>query len=278
MAARQFSLLLCTVIALALSAPAYADPQLADLLLLLPKMLAVAAYISAVKALPWVLLAVGVGAVLRWKLGYDLTLPVLNARSKRRGPPGLLELSRWALYVILPILLIGTIVVDPIIQRNTWFGEPKVAPPPPTLSAPMPVTTELPKRLRNPMGGEWPKNSGLITGLVGNFAIGGSLEIDNRAGLSAVYVKLCANSGRCVGVRNAFVRAAERFRIDGIEAGGNYHIRYAEVQADDGLRWGKSDTFAIEAERSTRVVLPTRPEQNKDLPVTIYASTAREFE
>lgn len=279
MAIRLPNLWICIVIGLALSGSASADPQLGDLLFLLPKILAIAAFVYAVKALPWVLLALLVGAIWRWKRGFDLSVPVLVGRNNRRERLGLLELSRWLLYLILPILLIGTLLVDPAIQRDAWFGAPKVATSSaPATAPPTPVTEELPKRLRNPMGGEWPKNSGLITGMVGNFALGGKLEIDNRAGLSAVYVKLCAASGRCIGVRNAFVRAGERLRIDAIEAGGNYHIRYAEVQAEDGLRWGKSATFAIESERSTRVVLPVRPEHAPNLPVAISAVDAKAFE
>ena len=279
MATRLPNALLYVAIGLAFSTSASADPQLADLLFLLPKILLLAAFIYAVKALPWVLLALAVGAALRWKLGYDVSIPVINGRRNRLERLGLLEVSRWLLYLILPILLIGTLFVDPIIQRNAWFGAPKVAAPSaPPASVPAEVLVKIPTRLRNPMGGEWPKNSGLITGMVGNFALGGALEIDNRAGLSAVYVKLCAASGRCVGVRNAYVRAGERFRVDAIEAAQNYHIRYAEVQADDGLRWGKSAAFAIETERSTRVVLPVRPEHAPNLPVAISPSSAKEFE
>lgn len=279
MVTRLPNLLFCVVLGLAFAGSAKADPQLADLLFLLPKILAVASFVFAVKALPWVLLALLVGALWRWKFGYDLSIPVLNGRYNRRERLGLLEVSRWLLYLILPILLIGTMVVDPIIQRNAWFGAPKVATASvPVAHAPTPVVAETPTRLRNPMGGEWPKHSGLITGMVGNFALGGALEIDNRAGLSAVYVKLCDGDGRCVGVRNVYVRAGERFRVDAIEAAENYHIRYAEVQADDGLRWGKSAAFAIESERSTRVVLPVRPEHAPNLPVAISAIDAKAFE
>lgn len=279
MVTRLPNLLIGLVLGLAFSNSAKADPQLADLLFLLPKIVVVAAFVYAVKALPWVLLALLVGALWRWKFGADLSIPVLNSRRSRVERLGLLEVSRWLLYLILPILLLGTLFVDPIIQRNAWFGAPKVATPnAPPPSAVAPQLAKVPTHLRNPMGGDWPKNSGLITGMVGNFAVGGALEIDNRAGLSAVYVKLCASGGRCVGVRNAYVRAGERFRVDGIDAGGNYHIRYAEVQADDGLRWGKSAVFRIESERSTRVVLPVRPERAPNLPVAISAIDAKAFE
>jgi hypothetical protein len=238
---------------------AFADPQLGDLLFLMPKILLLGLYMWALEYFWWVVAAT-VGAwtfAIFFKRDIFWFLPDKHPES--RFKPSTHGLLTVLLIAMVFTIFFGMILHAPIVSEAKF---PSFSTQPSSSNLPTDVVVTPPQALErkyfNPMGGNWPTQSiELFTvpsiGEDSTFEV----ELDNREGQSDVYIKLCSVQGRCL--RQAFLRKGSTLTLRKIvRRSHKLELRYIEIAAEDGIRVAKSLPF--DAWLTLPVfVLPKRP-------------------
>ena len=220
--------------------------------MVLPTIVLAGIYTAATNSIAWLILATTPVWAWFWTFADDSE----NIR-----------LTAWVLAILTTLsgisILLGNQLIDPEVRQRIWAEQESQtqnsASQPATRSETPQAPKPPPTQYKNPMGGVWPSQSGLIAGRFSAKPCGGALEIDNRAGQSAIYLKLCASSSApCPGLRHVYVAQSDQFIAAGLPS-GFYHVRYVETQATDAVRWAKRAAFEIRSGRAVKVKLPTRP-------------------
>ena len=255
---------LAGILATVIATPVAADAQLGDLITLFPLIFLAGLYVAAVESFIWLWLAAAVFWAWFWAFDSDIeNMALIAFLSEREGGPSLKWATTLLASLAVIVVIVGSVLIDPEVKQRIWSSESK---PASSVSQSNRAGLETPEpakppanHYRNPMGGAWPTQSGLIGGRFAAAPSSGTLEIDNRAGQSGIYLKLCDSStARCPGIRHFFVAHGDRFSAAGL-ASGYFHVRYVETKSPDTVRWAKSASFEIRSGATAALLIPPRP-------------------
>ncbi len=243
-----------------LPAIAQAEASWADL----PRVLAVAtfvsAYVAAARAIVWLLIGTAVAWAFHLYYGRARGLTTSELKPLPSYPrPRELDKLRWLLpsfHVALTILTVAALLTLGIgssmgLKIDAARAEPTIPAVPQRPRDPF----EESWRNYSPNGKPWPTSAAYLPGmpLLAQGGLG-DIYIDNSAGGSALHVKLCAAAdGPCAGMRHAYVPKGQSMAMNDV-APGTYELRYRDLNLGMAQH-SKPFTFDA-AVRASRVFKP----------------------
>lgn len=247
------------VAVLLLPLPAQAEAALADMYLLLPKMLLALVYIGLLRY-GWLLaVVVALGWLVHVSARYyrahhdgadnDELMQLLRVLPSHRALTGIgiAALACW----LLARVLISAEQLDSLEALMAQEVKPAQQVPPP--ATPLPLT--------NPFGGQWPDRMGYLAGapvLARNGRT--TLLVSNESSGQPVYVKLCRYGEQaCRGLRHAYIDAGWYFSFEQVTP-GDYELRYQRTYpAGLAARSGRITIANGRVGQEVRVQIPAAP-------------------